>query len=225
MDKRTVVGQIEEKGCIAIVRGIEAGYCAELAQALYDGGVSLIEVTFDQRSWDEYRQTVDGICSIRDALGDKVCVGAGTVMSKEQVMLAKKAGASFLISPHVDTGLIRLANEQGLAAIPGALTPTEAVEAWDAGASFVKIFPAAVGGPAFLKAVKAPLGHIPFLAVGGVNEKNVRSFLEAGACGVGIGGNLVNRQWVLQSAFGKITSLAEQIMTEIREYKMSADYR
>ena len=219
MDRIKVIEQIEEKSCIAIVRGIEAKHCAALAQALYDGGISLIEVTFDQKDRDGWQQTLEGIRVIRDHLGDKVCVGAGTVMTKEQVTLAKGAGASFLISPHLDTELIRLTNEQGMVAIPGALTPTEVVQAWKAGAAFVKTFPADVGGPSFIRAVKAPLGHIPLLAVGGVNEKNVRSFLEAGACGVGIGGSLVNRQWILQNEFEKIRDLAEQIVIEIRAYK------
>lgn len=222
MDKKTVIGQIEEKSCIAIVRGIDAKSCARLAQALYDGGISLIEVTFDQKSEDDYRQTLDGIRSIRDNLGNQVLVGAGTVMTGEQVMLAKEAGASFLISPHVDTELIRLTNGQGMVSIPGALTPTEAVQAWRAGASFVKIFPAGMGGASFVKAMKAPLGHIPLLAVGGVNEKNVRSFLEAGAYGVGIGGNLVNSQWILQNEFDRIRSLAEQITAQIRAYKTAS---
>ena len=129
MDRRKVIEQIEEKSCIAIVRGIEAKHCAALAQALYDGGISLIEVTFDQKDRDGWQQTLEGIRVIRDHLGDKVCVGAGTVMTKEQVTLAKGAGASFLISPHLDTELIRLTNEQGMVAIPGALTPTEVVQA------------------------------------------------------------------------------------------------
>ncbi len=223
MDKRRIIDQIEEQGCIAIVRGIEAKSCVLLARALWGGGISLIEVTFDQKSRDDYRQTLEGIRSIRDDLGDKVCVGAGTVMTKEQVTMAKEAGASFLISPHVDTELIRLTNEQDMVSIPGALTPTEAVQAWQAGAAFVKIFPAGMGGPSYIKAMRAPLGHIPFLAVGGVNEKNVRSFLEAGACGVGIGGNLVNRQWILQNEFEKIRLLAEQITSQIKAYKTTAD--
>lgn len=219
MDKKSVIRWIGDKCCIAIVRGIEAESCPKLAEALCDGGITLMEVTFDQKSQDGYWQTLEGIRLIQEKMGDRVCVGAGTVMTKEQVSLAREAGASFLISPHVDTQVIRTTVEQEMVSIPGALTPTEIAEAFRAGASFVKIFPAGDMGPSYIKAVKVPLGHIPLMAVGGVNEKNVRDFLEAGVCGVGIGGNLVNRQWIHQGEFEKITLLAKKITSEIRAYK------
>lgn len=156
--------------------------------------------------------TTAAIRSIHDALEGKVYVGAGTVLTREQVDLAKEAGALYIITPSTNPDVIRYAKEQGLVTMPGAMTPSEVVEAYEAGADFVKIFPVGNLGAAYIKAVKAPLSHIPILAVGGVNEKNIAEFLRMGAVGAGVGGNLVNTQWIKNGEFDKITALAEEFV-------------
>lgn len=211
MKINNIINLIIEKKVIAIVRGIPAEKCGRLAQALYEGGIRLMEITFDQKAADNFTGTTQGIREAIHKTDGRMCVGAGTVMTREQVMLAKQAGACFLISPHTDPELIRLMAEQGMVSIPGALTPSEAVAARRAGASFVKIFPALGMGSGYIKALKAPLSDIPFLAVGGISEENAAEFLRAGACGVGMGGKLVNRDWIAADEYGKITELAGRI--------------
>lgn len=211
MERQEIINLIREKKVIAIVRGIPEKKCGPLAKALYKGGIRLMEITFDQSAENGYEETLQGIREAIKETGSSMCVGAGTVMTAEQVLLAESAGAGFLISPHTDAGLIRMTTEQGMVSIPGALTPTEAVRAWRAGASFVKIFPAQNLGSGYIKALTGPLKQIPFLAVGGISEDNAREFLQAGACGVGIGGRLVNREWIMADEFEKITELAGRI--------------
>ncbi len=207
-----IIRNVREKKLIAIVRGMEPEYMVSLGQALYDGGINMIEVTFNQAATDNYAATVKGIERLSEQFEGKVLVGAGTVLSKEQVDLAKNAGAQYIITPSTDPEVISYSKEQGLVAMPGALTPSEAVIAWKAGADFVKIFPAGNLGAAYIKAISAPLSHIPFLAVGGVNEKNIPEFLKAGAVGFGVGGNLVNKEWVMKGETDKITQLAQQFV-------------
>ena len=134
--------------------------------------------------------------------------GAGTVTSLQMLELAKNAGARFVVSPDTNEAVIRATVAAGMVSMPGALTPTEIVTAHSCGADFVKLFPAGTQGTAYFKAVTAPLNHIRLLAVGGVNEKNIGDFLSAGAVGAGVGGNLVNKTWIANGEFEKITALA-----------------
>lgn len=209
MEKERVVRNIRERKCIAIVRGVDSEDCVSLARALYDGGINMMEITFDQTAKDGWRNTLHGIQSVCEALPGRMYVGAGTVMSEEQLLLAVNAGAEYIIFPHTDEALIRRTVSLGLTAIPGAFTPTEAVRAYEAGASFVKLFPAGSLGTGYMKAMTGPLKHIPFLAVGDIHEHNIAEFLQAGACGAGIGGNLINKEWIQQKEYGKITELAK----------------
>ena len=138
--------------------------------------------------------------------------GAGTVTSLEMVELAKNAGARFIVSPDTNEAVIRATAAAGMVSMPGALTPTEIVTAHACGADFVKLFPAATQGIAYLKAITAPLNHIRLLAVGGVTEKNAADFLAAGAVGLGVGGNLVNKSWIASGEFDKITACAKEFI-------------
>ena len=132
------------------------------------GGIHCIEVTFDQTSNETIAQTKQSIAAIKEQLGDRVYVGAGTVMTVEQVHMAVEAGAEYIISPNVNEAVIRETKKLDKVSIPGAMTPTEAAAAYEYGADIVKMFPAGILGPAYIKAVKAPLKHIPMTAVGGV---------------------------------------------------------
>ena len=135
-------------------------------------------------------------------------MGAGTVLTPQQLRICEDAGGEFMVTPNTNPSLIRQCVADGLVAMPGALTPTEAVEAFDAGASYVKIFPAGSLGPGYIKAIKAPLSHIPLLAVGGIGPDNIADFIKAGCVGAGVGGNLTNKEWIRAGEWDKITATA-----------------
>lgn len=206
---KEVLDKILEGKVIAIVRGIPSEDVVSLAEALVKGGISCIEVTFDQSSEEKTQDTLKAISNIRQALGDRVCVGAGTVMSVRQVDQAVAAGAEYMISPNINPDVILRTKALGKVSIPGAMTPTEVAYAYELGADIVKMFPAGVLGSGYIKAVKAPLKHIPVTAVGGVNPENCADFIRAGAVGVGVGGNLVSPQYVKEGRFDEIAAIAK----------------
>lgn len=206
----TAAEWIEKYKLIVIVRGIEPEKCAALSEALYAGGIRLLEVTFDQKSENGFRETTDAIAAMKRKWEGQMCIGAGTVLTMQQLFLAKDAGAEYIVTPNTNPQIIVKAKKLGMAVAAGAMTPTEIETAYECGADFVKVFPAGSLGTGYFKAVKAPLSHIPMLAVGGVNEENLGAFVKAGAAGAGVGGNLVNRQWIDHGEFEKITELARK---------------
>ncbi|MBQ3127089.1 MAG: bifunctional 4-hydroxy-2-oxoglutarate aldolase/2-dehydro-3-deoxy-phosphogluconate aldolase [Clostridia bacterium] len=185
MSKLDTIHHILNEKLIVIMRGYSLEEGLRAVDAMAAGGVSLVEVTFDQTGKTPLSATTDLIAAIA-ARGD-ICVGAGTVMTPEQAELAAEAGAKYIISPDACEAVIRRTARLGLVSIPGAMTPTEAANAHRWGADFVKLFPIGAMGPSYLKAVAAPLSHIRFLAVGSVREHNLTDYLAAGACGAGIG--------------------------------------
>ena len=210
---QSVLERIYEEKIIASVRGIPSGKIAALAQALAEGGVSCIEVTFDQTNPEE---TLTSLRTIKSELGDRICLGAGTVMTVEQVEQAAQAGAEYMISPNVDEAVIRATKALGKVSIPGAMTPTETAFAYQCGADIVKLFPAGLLGPAYIKAVKAPLKHIPVSAVGNITIENCADFIQAGAVGVGVGGNLVSALLVNEGCFSQITATARAYREKLK---------
>jgi len=213
---QAVLEKIMEGKIIAIVRGIPSTKIVGLAEAMEKGGVNCIEVTFDQSSEEKAKDTLASIRAIKEALGDRVCVGAGTVMTVEQVNLAAEAGAEYMISPNVDQEVIQETKRLGKVSIPGAMTATEAAFAYKCGADIVKLFPAGVLGADYVKAVKAPLKHIPVTAVGSVTVDNCAQFIKAGAVGVGVGGNLVSAKLVDEGRFDEITATARAYVAALR---------
>ena len=148
--------------------------------------------------------------------GPDMLVGAGTVTTPELVTRTRDAGGQFIISPDTNPAVIARTRELELVSMPGAMTPSEILAAHAAGADLVKLFPAAALGPAYLKAVRSPISHVRIMAVGGINEKNAAEFLKAGAVGLGVGGNLANRQWIADGAFEKITQTAQALVAAVR---------
>lgn len=207
---------IEKNKIIAIARNVKVELVVPTAQALYDGGIRLIEVTFNQSSPNGLTDTVQSIKALCSAFGDKLCVGAGTVMSIEQVQAAYDAGAKYIISPHTDADIIKKTKSLGIVSIPGALTPSEIVMAHNAGADFVKLFPAGNFGLEYIKAVMSPINHISMLAVGGVDEKNIKDFLKIGLKGVGVGSNIVKSSLINEGKFDELTKLAELYTTALQ---------
>ena len=208
--REQIIQKVKDKKIVAIVRGVYGEDCVNLARALCEGGIELLEVTFDQSKPESLERTSDTIRQLVAQLGDKMIFGAGTVTTLEMLELARNAGAQFVVSPDTNEEVIKATVAAGMVSMPGALTPTEIVTAHRDGADFVKLFPAGTQGTGYLKAVTAPLNHIPILAVGGVNEKNIADFMAAGAVGAGVGGNLVNKTWIANGEFDKITALAKE---------------
>lgn len=216
--REQVVRELKENKIVAIFRNVEVDKCVEAAKALYEGGIRFVEVTFDQTEKEtKYKNTVDSIKMISEAMKNKMCVGAGTVLTLEQVHLASNAGAKFVIMPNMDIEVIKFAKDLDMATMPGAYSATEVNSAYNAGADFVKIFPAAQAGASYFKALSGPLGHIPLTAVGGVDEKNAKDFLDAGAVGLGIGGKLVDKKLIAESKFAEMTKLAKIYVESIQE--------
>lgn len=197
---------------VAIIRGFEPDVCLRLAEAYFKGGINKVEVTFNQKAPQTWKDTAAAIKAIKDTFNDSVMVGAGTVLTEEQLKICEDAGGEFMVTPNVNTSLIRKCVADGLMAMPGALTPTEAVEAYNAGAKYVKIFPAGVLGPGYIKAITAPLSHIPFLAVGGISPDNIADFIKAGCAGAGVGGNLTNKEWIKAGEWDKIAAVARSLV-------------
>lgn len=214
--KDTVKQAVRDHKLIAIVRGVEPEKCVRIAQALYDGGIRLMEITYDQKHPESWEITAEAIGAVAKVMAGKMHIGAGTVTCTRLVELTHQYGGRFIISPDVNEDVIRCTNELGMVSIPGVLTPTEVMTAYRAGADFVKLFPAGTMGAGYLKAVKAPISHVEMLVVGGVDEKNIASFLAAGAAGAGIGGNMVNRAWVEAGQYEKITEVARTLVEAVK---------
>lgn len=214
--KNAIKHAIKENKLIAIVRGAEPETCSRIAQALFDGGFRLMEITYDQKKPETWEKTAQTIGAVAEAFAGKMYVGAGTVTCTELVELTHKYGGQFIISPDMNEAVIKRTCEYGMVSIPGALTPTEVMTAHRAGADFVKLFPAGALGVGYVKAVKAPISHVDVLVVGGVDESNAAAFLAAGAAGAGIGGNLVNAAWVKAGQYEKITETARRLVDAVR---------
>lgn len=215
--RENIINAILENKIISIVRGMDEEKAMKIADALYEGGIRLVEVTFNQKDPSTHKVSAAAIRAIKEKYEGKMLVGAGTVTSVELVELAASAGAAYIISPDTDPEVIRRTKELGLVSLPGAYTATEAKIAHNAGADFVKLFPCIEGAPAYLKALCAPLNHIKFLAVGGVNADNCAEFMKAGAVGVGVGGCLVNKKWVDAGEYWRITEEAKRFIENINK--------
>lgn len=208
---------VKERKIVAIVRGLSPEYLIRLGHALEEGGIGLMEVTYDQRAPETWKDTAAGIEAVEKEFGSRLLAGAGTVIKMEQVAMTYNAGGHYLVTPTTQPEIIRAGKALGLGLFPGALTPTEILSAYEAGADAVKVFPAASLGAGYIKAIRAPLSHVPLMAVGGVNENNAADFMEAGCVGLGVGGNLVNKEWISNGEWGRITALAKDFIRAVNE--------
>lgn len=168
---------------VAVLRGLDPDRVEAVAGVLRSSGITVIEITMD---------SPDATSSIEGSIRGDAVVGAGTIMSVADAEEAVAAGAEFLVAPHTDLEVVRWAVERGIPMIPGAFTPTEVAVAWNAGAAAVKVFPASVGGPGLLKAIRGPFGDLPLVSTGGITASNAGAFLAAGAVAVGVGGWLTD---------------------------------
>lgn len=214
--KSEVIEKICEHKIIAILRKVPAKKLLPLAEALYNGGIRLLEVAYNADGSVTDEETAKNIEVLSKHFGNKMYIGAGTVMSDEQVRLTRNAGGLFIISPNVDCDVAREAHLCKMAYLPGALTPTEVQYAHKIGADFVKLFPAANFGAEYIKAIKAPLSNIKLLAVGGIDESNIADYLKVGICGFGIGSNIAPKKLVEEENYEQITKIAENYVSAVK---------
>lgn len=216
-NKQKIIKDMYQDKIVAIFRGIDENKASRTANALWAGGVKFCEVTFAMKDKDDgFTPTLNSVRNIIAGKDDRdLHVGVGTVLTTEQVILAREAGADFIITPTINTDVICLANELGMMTMPGGYTPTEIETAYETGADFVKIFPASEAGPSYFKACKGPLAHIPLIAVGGIDIDNMKAFMENGCIGFGIGGNLVNKKLIEAGKYDDLTKLAKKFVAQL----------
>lgn len=213
MSRDQVVQQIAQAGIVAVLRADNGKVLADVTEALVAGGVTALEVTF---TVPKAHQVLEYVA---DRFGDQIQLGAGTLLDAETARIAILAGAQFLVSPAVDLPTIELAHRYDKAMLPGALTPTEVVTAWQAGADVVKIFPSDLTGPGYLKALKGPLPQVRMMPTGGVNLDTAEDFLKAGAFALGVGGSLVEKKAVESNDMDRIRDLAAQYVEIVRRFR------
>jgi 2-dehydro-3-deoxyphosphogluconate aldolase/(4S)-4-hydroxy-2-oxoglutarate aldolase len=216
MNKAEVLQTIRDVGIIPVVRAQSAGEAMKAIDAIREGGISLLEITM----------TVPGAVGVIEEVsqryGADALVGAGTVLDGETARACILAGAQFIVSPSLDLDTVAVCRRCGVAVMPGALTPTEVVHAWSAGADFVKIFPAgAMGGASYIKALKAPLPQIELVPTGGVSLKTAADFIKAGASALGVGADLVDLKAIREGQQKVITERAREFVRIVKEARSS----
>ena len=212
---KSLVDEILDAKIIAIVRGAEPAKCKAVVKALEAGGIRFVEITYNQSKPESWEETAATIGELAKEFAGRVHIGAGTVTNVKLVEMTAANHGEYIISPDTNVDVIKRTKELGMVSMPGALTPTEAMTAHNAGADFVKVFPAGNLGPAYIKALCAPLSHLRFMAVGGVNEKNLAEFIAAGCKGAGIGGNLAKKAWIDAGEFDKLTEAAKEMIAAL----------
>ena len=204
MGRDETLARIVEGGIVAVVRAESGDGLVPVVEALAEGGVTAAEITFT------VPDALGALTRVRRALGDRIVLGAGTVLDPETARAALLAGAEYIVSPALNVEVIRLCRRYDKVVMPGAFTPTEVLAAWEAGADVVKIFPAEVVGPPYLKALRGPFPQIRVMPTGGVDLSTAEAFLRAGACCLGVGSQLVDPRAVALADFGRLTDLARQ---------------
>lgn len=216
MEKREVLNWMLSEGLIPVVRVTDANEAMEVADALKEGGVHFIEITMSVQG------AIDVIKELTQKYKDEIIMGAGTVLDAETGRAALLAGAQFIVSPTLNLDLIQMAHRYSALVIPGAMTPTEILTAWNAGADMVKVFPAAqLGGPEYIKALRGPLPQILLIPTGGVNLQNAGAFIKAGAVALGVGGELVDKKAMRERKLHIITENTRAFLKAIQEARKS----
>ncbi|WP_438348644.1 bifunctional 4-hydroxy-2-oxoglutarate aldolase/2-dehydro-3-deoxy-phosphogluconate aldolase [Paenibacillus sp. FA6] len=205
-----ILESLQETKIISIVRGVPEELADATAEALAEGGIRFIEVTMNTPG------ALKIIRRWRDRFQGNVYIGAGTVLDADMASAAIEAGAEFLITPNIDEGTIRYAVNANIPIVPGAMTPSEIVQAWKFGAQAVKVFPAGTLGPSYFKELQGPLSHIPLVATGGVNLDNMADYHASGACGFGLGGSLTNMAWIQAGEFERLKENAARYVEKAK---------
>jgi len=209
--KSETIRIIEETGVIAIMRAQSSGQLIAAAEAIQRGGVRAIEVTMTTPG------ALDVIAQAREKMGKEVVFGAGTVLDPETARAAILAGADFVVSPTLNLAVVEMCNRYGVPAVPGCYTPTEMLQAWQAGADFVKLFPASVGGPDLIQAILAPLPQVRIIPVGGVDLDTAAAFIKKGAAALGVGSSLINQKLLDAGDMEELTRRARAFIDQVRK--------
>src|SRR6185503_10328998 len=217
MTKQDVLRKIAEVGLIPVVRAQSADEAMKVVDAIREGGVPVLEITM----------TVPGALGVMEQVakrfGNDVLLGAGTVLDAETARACMLAGARFVVSPALNLATIEICRRYSVPIMPGALTPTEVVAAWTAGADAVKVFPCgAVGGASYIKALKAPLPQVDLIPTGGVSVKTAGDFIEAGSMALGVGADLVDTRAVRDGRAAVVTEKAREYLRIVREARARA---
>jgi 2-dehydro-3-deoxyphosphogluconate aldolase/(4S)-4-hydroxy-2-oxoglutarate aldolase len=213
VSKEGQLRQILDCGIVAVVRSPDSQQLLEACRAVADGGVRVVEITMT------VPHAIEVLRQVRQALGDRVLLGAGTVLDAETARAVLLAGAEFIVAPTVNRRVIRLCQRYDKLVMPGAFTPTEILTAWEAGADIIKVFPAEVVGPAFFKALRGPLPQVRLMPTGGVDLTTAADFLRAGACCLGVGSQLVEPRAVAEGNFDRIRDLARQYSAIVKQFR------
>jgi len=211
MSKESQLRHVLDCGIVAVVRSQDSQQLVEVVRALAEGGVTVAEITMTVPG------ALDVIRQARQALGDQVLLGAGTILDPETARAALLAGAEYIVAPTVNLDVIKLCQRYDKLVMPGAFTPTEILAAWEAGADIVKVFPADVVGPAFFKALRGPLPQVRLMPTGGVDLTTAAAFLKAGACCLGVGGQLVEPDAIAKRDFNRIRDMAKQYVSIVKQ--------
>ncbi|HMS38680.1 MAG TPA: bifunctional 4-hydroxy-2-oxoglutarate aldolase/2-dehydro-3-deoxy-phosphogluconate aldolase [Pyrinomonadaceae bacterium] len=215
MNKLSVAQKIVETGILPVIRASSEDEAWRVIDAIKTGGIDIFEITMTVPN------AVNLIEKLAKRFENEALIGAGTVLDAESAKKCIEAGAKFIISPALNIETIKFCNEKEIVVMPGALTPTEILTAWNAGADFVKVFPAsAMGGASYLKSIKAPLPHIKLIPTGGVSLKTAADFINAGAEAVGVGADLVDLQAIRENRADSITATAGKYLELVREARM-----
>jgi 2-dehydro-3-deoxyphosphogluconate aldolase/(4S)-4-hydroxy-2-oxoglutarate aldolase len=210
MNKETVLSSMRDIGIVPVVRTPSAESAIKSIEAIYAGGIRAAEITMTVPG------AVKALEAVADRFGDKIVLGAGTVLDPETARICMLAGAEFFVTPALNLKTIEMAKRYSKVICPGALTPTEVLTAWEAGADIVKIFPCGnVGGPKYIKALKGPFPHIEMIPTGGVNLETAGEFLKAGACAVAVGGELVDAKTIAEGKYEVFEQRARQYLEVI----------
>lgn len=207
----TFIKEFMENKVIVVCRGVAEEEIVKVAAALYDGGVRFMEVPFNQAAPGSFAATARKITAVKEALGDKMHVGAGTVITMEQFAIAKQAGAEIIVSPTMEEDIIAATKAAGLISMPGCATPSEMTKAYKLGADLIKLFPSSVVNLKVIKEIRVPLNHLPLVCFGGVSADNIREVLATGVVGVGVASSVLDKQALQDKDYAKITELAKAL--------------
>lgn len=210
MNKQDVLDKVKELGLLAVIRGPSPELTVSMVDALIEGGVMGIEITYTTPNAEDVVRTLSR------KYGDKILLGMGTLTKRDQVFSAKEAGANFLVSPMCEAALVTEMASSGLLTMAGALTPTEVFKSYNLGSDIVKVFPGSLGGPAYIKSLKGPFPNIPLMPTGGVSASNVAAWFKAGVVAVGAGSQLCPPALARDRKFTEITKNAAAFVEIIK---------
>lgn len=217
--RNKVIEAVEKEKIIVIVRGVESEKLIPLAEAMYEGGIRLLEITYSANGIVSDEETANNIKKLTEYFDGRMFIGAGTVVTEKQVELTYDAGGKFIISPDTYDAVIKKTRELNMVSIPGALTASEIRAAVRYGADYVKLFPVTNLGTDYVKAVKAPLSDIKMLAVGGIDENNMNEYLSVGISGFGVGTNIANKKMINDCDLQGLTNLANKFTKVIEKWQ------